>query len=297
MFGVKVKAPKFKGIKDWINSKPLKLEDLKGKVILIDFWTYTCINCLRSLPYVKKWQQKYKKDGLVVIGVHSPEFEFEKKPDNVKKAVKELGIKFPVAVDSDMETWRAFDNMFWPAKYIIDKNGFIVEVNFGEGQYKQTEETIQKYLGISRKTEKEEYLGYQPVQSPETYAGFARNTGLGSGLVCGKKGCDVYVDRDEEHMRNVIYPDGRWEQEKEYLELKKAPGKISYRFMAREANLVAVPLDKKVKADIFINFKKKKSITIDKPGMYNLFKTKAYADRELSIIFKGKVKVYVFTFG
>jgi thiol-disulfide isomerase/thioredoxin len=296
MFDFKIKTPEFKGIKAWINSKPLKIEKLKGKVVLIDFWTYTCINCIRSTPFLKKWHEKYSKKGLVIIGVHSPEFQFEKNVKNVQKAVKELGIKYPVAVDSNMETWRAFDNMYWPAKYIINKEGFIVDVNFGEGHYSKTESTLQQLLGISKKREKEPYMGYMFDQSPETYAGFARNTGLGSGLVCDKSGCNAYVDQNE-HLLNVIYPDGRWEQEKEYLELKKAPGKLSYRFNAREVNMVMAPVGKKSKADIFINNRKKKSITIDKSIMYNVFKDKKYGDRELSIVFHGKVRVYVYTFG
>ncbi|MBD3210123.1 redoxin domain-containing protein [Candidatus Micrarchaeota archaeon] len=297
MLGVKVEAPEFKGIEAWINSKPLKMKKLRGKVVLVDFWTYTCVNCRRSISFVKKWHKKYKKDSLVVIGVHSPEFDFEKKPKNVRKAVRELGIDYPVAVDSNMETWDAFDNMFWPAKYVIDKNGYIVEVDFGEGLYKKTETKLQELLGVSKKPEKEPFLAYQPFQSPETYAGFARNQGLGSGLVCDDKGCEFYVDTEETHHPNIIYPDGRWEQEKNYLKLEKPPGKLSYRFTAREANLVVEPLEKKAMADIFIDLKKKKSITVNKPGLYRLFKSREYEEHELGIVFHGKVKAYVFTFG
>lgn len=296
MFGVKVKAPEFKGIKTWINTKPLKMKKLKGKVVLVDFWTYTCINCIRTIPYLKKWHQKYAKKGLVIIGVHSPEFGFEKKPENVKKAVKEFGIKYPVAMDSNMETWRAFDNQYWPAKFLIDPEGYIIHVNFGEGQYEQTEKEMQYLLGVSKKLEQETRPGYMFDQSPETYAGFARNLGLGSGLVCDKKGCNRYLD-DGHHGPNIIYPDGYWEQEKEYLELKKSPGKLSYRFNAREVNIVMEPIGKKVKADIFVDYKKKKSIVIDKSKMYNVFKNKKYKDRELGIVFHGKVRVFVYTFG
>lgn len=296
MFEAKIKAPEFQGIKAWLNTKPLTMKKLKGKVILVDFWTYTCINCIRTVPTLKKWHQKYKKDGLVVIGMHSPEFEFEKNLDNVKKAVKKLGIKYPVAVDSDMQAWMAFDNMYWPAKYLIDRDGYIVHVNFGEGRYQDTEKSIQWALGLSKKIEKEPVREFMLDQSPETYAGFLRNQGLGSGLVCDKKGCSAYVDQ-EEHFPNVIYPDGQWEQEKEYLELKKAPGKISFRFNARQVNMVMEPVGKKAKADIFINKKKKKSITVDRPAMYTVFQDKKYKDRELSVVFKGKVRFYVFTFG
>ncbi len=295
MLDYKVKAPEFAGIKAWINSKPLEMKRLKDKVVLVDFWTYTCINCRRSIPYVKGWHKKYAKKGLVIVGVHSPEFGFEKVLTNVKAAVKELGIRYPVAVDSDMETWEAFDNRYWPAKFLI-KDGDIIHAQFGEGRYGQFEGEIQAALGISGKTAEDKAPGYMFDQSPETYAGFARNTGLGSGLVCVKKGCDVYVEPDE-LSPGLIYPDGQWEQEREYLELKKAPGKLSYRFNAREVNVVMGPVKKPVKADIFVDRKKKKTITIGSYSMYNVYKDKRYRERDISIVFHGKARVFVFTFG
>ncbi len=296
MFDLKVMSPEIKGIKAWINSKPLTIEKLKGKVVLVDFWTYTCINCIRSLPYLKQWHSKYAKKGLVIIGVHSPEFGFEKKVENVKKAVKEFGIKYPVAVDSDKATWDSFDNEYWPAKYLIDKEGYIADIHFGEGNYTAMEKSIQQQLGISQRPGKEEYPGYMPDQSPETYAGFARNFGLGSGLVCDKRGCNVYVDSGR-HERNTIYPDGWWVQEREYLELKKPPGRMAYRFYARQTNMVMAPVSKPVKADVYINNKKTKSIRIDAPSMYTVFTSKKYQERELSVRFHGKVRVFAYTFG
>lgn len=296
MFDIKVRAPDFEGIKAWINTKPLTMEKLKGKVVLVDFWTYTCINCIRSLPHLKEWHKRYAKKGLVIVGVHSPEFEFEKKPENVKKAVRKFGIRYPVAVDSDKRTWDAFDNEYWPAKFLIDRKGYVVDVHFGEGRYAETERMIQEQLGIARKPGKDVYLGYMPDQSPETYAGFARSYGLGSGLVCDKRGCTRYVDPGE-YVRDTIYPDGEWIQEKEYLELKKAPGRIAYRFYAREVNIVMAPVKKPVKADIYVNGKKTKSIKVDGPKMYNVFKSKSYTEKELGVRFHGKVRVYAYTFG
>jgi thiol-disulfide isomerase/thioredoxin len=296
MLGFKVIAPDFKGIKAWLNTKPLTMGKLKGKVVLVEFWTYTCINCLRSIPFLKRMRKKYGKKGLVVIGVHSPEFSFEEDLKNVEKAVKDLKIQYPVAVDSDMETWRTFDNIYWPAKYIIDKEGYIVDVNFGEGHYQKTEAVIQELLGISKKLEDEPERTYTITQSPETYTGFIRNNGLGSGLVCGKDGCDRYVDFGD-HEPNVIYPDGQWEQRKSCLELIKAPGKLNYLFYARQVNLIMEPVGKKVKADILIDGKKTESISVDKPTIYTVYQEKDYAEHELSIIFKGKVKVYAYTFG
>jgi thiol-disulfide isomerase/thioredoxin len=296
MFLPRVRAPNFTGIKAWINSKPLELEKLKGKVVLVDFWTFSCINCIRSIPFLKKWHDKYSSKGLVIVGVASPEFVFEGEPGNVKEAAKQLGIVYPIAVDSNMKTWQAYDNHYWPAKYLIDKDGFIAYVHFGEGSYSETEMAIQKELGVKKAVEKENFPGYLFDQSPETYAGFGRNFGLGSGLVCDKNGCNVYVDPGD-HVMNVIYPHGEWVQEKEYLELKKNIGVLSFKFNAREANLVMEPVGKPVDAEIYINEKKVGEIKVDSAIMYSVYKDKKYGDRELKIVFKGKVKVYAFTFG
>lgn len=139
-------APEFQGIDTWLNSQPLKLEDLRGKVVLVDFWTYTCINCLNHLPYVKDWNAKYKDKGLVVVGVHTPEFAYEKSTKNVQEAIKRLQIEHAVAQDNSYATWKAFNNQYWPAVYLIDKQGRIVYSHFGEGSYGETEKKIQSLL-------------------------------------------------------------------------------------------------------------------------------------------------------
>ena len=139
-------APEFQKIDNWFNSQPLKLDELRGKVVLVDFWTYTCINCLNHLPYVKDWHQKYKDQGLVVVGVHTPEFAFEKSAKNVQDAIRKLEIKHAVAQDNSYATWKAFDNHYWPAVYLIDKEGKIVYSHFGEGRYGETEKKIQALL-------------------------------------------------------------------------------------------------------------------------------------------------------
>lgn len=141
-------APELVGLENWVNSEPLTLEGLKGKVVLIDFWTYSCINCIRTLPYIQSWQEKYADQGLVIIGVHAPEFQFEKKIENVKKAVEEKGLTYPIVQDNNFETWRAYQNHYWPAKYIVDKNGTLRYFHFGEGEYEETEEIIQELLGM-----------------------------------------------------------------------------------------------------------------------------------------------------
>ncbi|OLL28047.1 thioredoxin [Burkholderia sp. SRS-W-2-2016] len=139
-------APEFTGISQWLNSEPLKLQQLRGKVVLVDFWTYSCINCANTLPYVKSWNQKYKDQGLTVIGVHTPEYPFERDTGNVKTAIKRLGITYPVAQDNQYATWNAYNNQYWPAFYLIDKKGQIVYSHFGEGDYAQTEAKIQALL-------------------------------------------------------------------------------------------------------------------------------------------------------
>jgi thiol-disulfide isomerase/thioredoxin len=139
-------APEFTGIDKWLNSDPLTLQQLRGKVVLVDFWTYTCINCIHVLPYVKTWNQKYKDQGLVVVGVHTPEYPFERDTDNVRKAIKRFDITFPVAQDNRYATWNAYGNQYWPAFYLVDKKGHVVYTHFGEGDYEQTEAKIKALL-------------------------------------------------------------------------------------------------------------------------------------------------------
>ena len=171
---------------EWLNSPPLTAADLRGKVVLIDFWTYTCINWLRQLPYVRAWAEKYKDQGLVVIGVHAPEFPFERNIDNVRRAVKDMGLTYPIAVDNDFAIWRAFRNQYWPALYFVDAQGRVRHHHFGEGKYEQSERFIQELLaeagasGVSRDLVSVEGVGVEAaadwgsLRSPETYVGYER---------------------------------------------------------------------------------------------------------------------------
>lgn len=175
------RAPEFVGITHWLNTdKPLTMTGLAGKVVLIDIWTYTCINCIRTLPYVTSWYEKYKDKGFVVVGVHSPEFEFEKKTENVQNAIKQYNITYPVAQDNNFTTWNAYSNQYWPAKYLIDKDGNIRYSHFGEGKYEETEQAIQELLKeagakeISSKVNNPTYQNY--AKTPETYLGSKRST-------------------------------------------------------------------------------------------------------------------------
>lgn len=168
-------APQFAGLTNWINSKPLTLSSLKGKVVLVDFWTFSCINCIRTLPYLEKWYQTYASKGLVIVGVNTPEFAFEHDPTNVQAAVAKDGIKYPVALDNNDDTWNAYNNDSWPADYLIDKNGNIRYVSLGEGDYNKTEEAIQDLLGINKPlTTPMSNVPISQDQTPETYFGTSR---------------------------------------------------------------------------------------------------------------------------
>ncbi len=174
-------APKLVGIETWLNSPSLSLSGLEGKVVLVDFWTYSCINCVRTLPYLEDWDKKYRDMGLVIIGVHSPEFEFEKNIDNVKAAVEQYGIRYPVALDNNLDTWVSFENRYWPAHYLINRNGQVVYIHAGEGDYDITENNIRYLLGLTTKGETIQAEGpsFAPGITPETYLGYGRAANFG----------------------------------------------------------------------------------------------------------------------
>jgi len=168
-------ATEFEGLAGWLNSKSLAMSALKGKVVLIDFWTYSCINCIRTLPYLNKWHEKYRDQGLVMIGIHTPEFEFEKSEDNIKAAIAKYGIHYPVALDNHMSVWTAHANRYWPAHYLIDQQGNVVYSHFGEGQYAEIEANIRTLLGLEPETAmKPDPTVFSNNQTPETYVGYAR---------------------------------------------------------------------------------------------------------------------------
>lgn len=173
--GVPYAAPQFAGIAAWLNSPPLTMQQLKGKVVLVDFWTYSCINCVRTLPYITAWDKKYRDQGLVIVGVHAPEFEFEKNLANVQAAIAQHGIHYPVALDNNLDTWSNFANRYWPAHYLIDRNGRVVYTHFGEGGYDVTENNIRYLLGLKgAAAPMMAHNAFSPEQTPETYLGYAR---------------------------------------------------------------------------------------------------------------------------
>ena len=244
--------PSLAGAVEWLNSPPLTPEQLKGKVVLVDFWTYSCINCLRSIPYVRAWADKYKDQGLVVIGVHAPEFAFEKNIGNVKQAVAKLRIDYPVAVDNDYAIWRAFSNEYWPADYFIDANGKIRHHFFGEGDYAESEKVIQQLLAEAGKgnlpagmvsvsaTGAEAAADEADVKSPETYIGFARSENFASPGGAVGDTPHVYSTGDLSHL-NDWGLSGDWTIGGQSASLNKTDGAISFRFHARDLHLVLGP--------------------------------------------------------
>jgi thiol-disulfide isomerase/thioredoxin len=265
------KAPQLAGLSGWLNSEPLEIEKLNAerRVVLIDFWTYTCVNCIRTLPYLKIWHDRYKDRGLTIIGVHAPEFEFEKLPINVTAAVGRFGISYPVAQDNRRETWDAFNNAYWPAKYLIDARGALVFQHFGEGEYLETEQEIRRALSeagwdVSGIREG----GYEvPRQDPrastvtrELYGGYERNYGF-FGAYAGqdlyyKAADDTVMYQDSEpHAHNKWYLQGLWKNEAEAIvharETIGLEDYIAFKFAGRSVNVVIEP-DRPVEFDVVI---------------------------------------------
>jgi cytochrome c biogenesis protein CcdA/thiol-disulfide isomerase/thioredoxin len=310
--------PEFSGITDWVNSPPLTKSTLRGKVVLVDFWTYSCINCIRTLPYVKSWYQKYKDQGFVVVGVHTPEFAFEKKVSNVEKAVKEFQITYPVAIDSDYGTWNAYSNQYWPADYLVDSQGRIREVHFGEGHYRETEKAIQSLLAEAGSLKKNIMLegaldstDFSSIQSPETYLGYSRSNHFSSPE-------RVYPDGQHSYTFPSSLPinhwalQGLWKISGEKIVLKNPEGAIMFRFRSPKLNIVMKGIGKGSMAKVFLDGKPLETssfgndvgpdgvITIRDPKLYNLvtLPINDSKDHLFEIRFmKPRVAVYTFTFG
>jgi len=243
--------PELSGAVAWLNSPPLTAAGLRGKVVLIDFWTYSCINCLRALPYVRAWAEKYKEQGLVVIGVHAPEFAFEKSVDNVKKAVADLKIGYPVAIDNDYAIWRAFDNQYWPAHYFVDAQGRVRHHHFGEGRYDESERVIQELLAQAGNASVSEGsvavsasgaeapADKQNALSPETYVGADRAENFVSpeGLVVDAP----HVYSAHPTRLNEWGLVGKWTVRGEHASLDRKDGSIVFRFHSRDLHLVLGP--------------------------------------------------------
>jgi thiol-disulfide isomerase/thioredoxin len=307
----------------WLNSSPLKAADLRGKVVLINFWTYTCINWIRSLPYVRAWAEKYKPQGLVVIGVHTPEFTFEQNVDNVRWAAKELRVNYPVAIDSEYAIWRAFQNQYWPSLYFINAKGHIRHHQFGEGEYERSERVIQQLLReagkvgiptelVSVDTQGAEVAAdWSSLQSPENYVGYARTKNFASpgGIVRDKR--RVYTTPKWLRL-NQWALSGDWTIEQQAIVLNKANGRIAYRFHARDLHLVLGPATRETPVRFRVRIDGQPPAaahgmdvdtqgngTVTEQRLYQLIRqSNPVTDRQFEIeFFDPGVEAFAFTFG
>jgi thiol-disulfide isomerase/thioredoxin len=291
------------GASVWLNSEPLTANALSGRVVLVDFWTYSCVNWLRTLPYVRAWAERYADRGLVVVGPHAPEFSFEHDLDNVRRASAELGVGYPVVIDNDFAIWRSFDNHYWPAVYLVDGDGRVGFRHFGEEAYEETERAIQQALGVDEDLVRVDATGlsaaadWDALGSPETYLGRAR----------GERHVDARAD---ELSLNQLALGGDWSVGAEAAVLDAPGGSIAYRFEGRDLNLVLAPppggaarfdvrLDGRPPGeDHGLDVDESGEGTIAEPRMYQLVRQRRARDRTFEIGFADPgVRGYVFTFG
>lgn len=303
------RAPAIEGIETWINSQPLTIESLRGKVVLVDFWAYSCINCIRTLPYLKDWYQKYNNQGFVIIGVHSPEFDFERDINNVKNAVKNDGILYPVALDNKFVTWQNYDNHYWPAHYLINKEGKVVYVHFGEGDYDITENNIRFLLGIHTEVAKQaQSEGHAFSQTPETYLGYARADGFSSPEVMTRNIAGYYT------YPNWL-PENKWALKGSWISTPQSVvsagvnAGIKIHFHAQKVFAVmGISSAKSVKVKLLLNeepviAQKGKNVTnsvveVGAHDLYSLIELAKSSDGELELIAdEPGLEVYTFTFG
>jgi cytochrome c biogenesis protein CcdA/thiol-disulfide isomerase/thioredoxin len=288
-------AAELTGISNWLNSNPLTIQQLKGKVVLIDFWTYSCINCIRTLPYVTSWYDTYNKDGFVVIGVHTPEFAFEKVTSNVEAATKNFGIKYPVAQDNDYGTWSAYKNQYWPAEYLIDKEGNIRYEHFGEGNYDHTENAIRTLLGLTEDTNaKTSSLGN--IASPEMYFETDRLQYLAPTQSPSAKPTQYLLPIKLD--LNTFALDGTWQFSGDHATLVKSSGKIKLRFSSGKVFMVASSESKPITLKIIVDGKPQPDVTVSASQLYTLFDSNDYSEHTLEIDIPGSgFDAFTFTFG
>ena len=318
-------APEFKGITSYINSNGTKLSDLKGKVVLVDFWTYSCINCIRTLPYLVDWNQKYSDKGLVIVGIHSPEFEFEKNIDNVKQAVARFGIKYPVLLDNDHGTWNAYQNNYWPRKYLVDSEGYIRYDHIGEGGYAETENAIRNLLaersnkqGLETTNLNQTKLivpntpsvDLNQIKTPELYFGYqyARSQ-LGNIEGFNPEKTVNYTIPSSSLDPNVIYLQGLWKNNPDNMELVGPDGKITLVYSAKSVNIVAGGKGQVTVREYDNGVQTNNSskgndtdaegkLSIDGQRLYNIADNTNYGNHHVEIDAKGPgFKIYTFTFG
>jgi thiol-disulfide isomerase/thioredoxin len=315
--------PALRGATAWVNSQPLSTQDLRGKVVLVDFWTYTCINWRRTMPYLRAWAEKYKDNGLVVVGVHTPEFSFEKDLDNVRRAAKEQRVDYPIAVDNDYAIWNAFDNRYWPALYFIDARGHIRHQQFGEGDYERLELTLQQLLTEAGQTNfdrtpvaidaqgAEVGADWKTLATPETYTGYANGERFASPGGKVRDRSQTYAVPERLKL-NTWALSGDWTMTREFAVANQTSGKVVFRFHARDVHLVMGPamrgstLRYRVTIDgqppgtsHGVDVDAQGFGTLDHPRMYQLIRqTGMIADRQIEIEFLGEgAQLFSFTFG
>jgi cytochrome c biogenesis protein CcdA/thiol-disulfide isomerase/thioredoxin len=292
------RAPEFRGLKEWQNTpngQPLSIAGLRGKVVIVDFWTYSCINCLRTLPHLKAWDKSYRRAGLTIVGVHAPEFAFERVTSNVRSAVKRLGLRYPVALDNDFQTWRAYDNDYWPAKYLIDKTGHVRYTHFGEGAYGETESWIRRLLGEKGKTRRTSVQDQTPsdITTPESYLGYAR--------LDRYAGSPVIFDREAPYRfpRRALTQDelaysGNWELTPEHA-VAADDARLRLRFQANDIFLV---LAGEGRVEVLVDGHRVKSVAVSGlPRLYTLARFPKLKRGLLELRFSPGVDGYAFTFG
>lgn len=294
----------------FINTDKISVSEFTGKkVVLIDFWTYSCINCQRTTPYLNTWYEKYKDDGLVIIGVHTPEFEFEKDYNNVKAAVEKFGIKFPVVLDNDYSTWTAYKNRYWPRKYLIDIDGYIVYDHIGEGGYEETEKKIQELLeereavlGMNEEISKNISIPTGVVgvdssmpRSPEIYFGAARNTNLANGSINAVGLQNLSAPASSK--TNSLYLSGGWDIQNEFAENKTGNAKIIFRYQAKNVYFVTGSKEGTM-IKIFKDGKFVSEQIVNEHKLYYVIQDSGYGEHVLEIIIDNPgLRAFTFTFG
>lgn len=286
-------APELVGLENWTNSEPINsMEELKGKVVLVDFWTYSCINCIRTLPYLQSWHEKYEDDGLVILAIHAPEFQFEQKIENVREAVEDFGLTYPVVQDNNFETWNAYNNRYWPAKYLIDKEGIVRYRHFGEGAYEETEQVIVDLLETKmvKSDVQAQSVDFSQIGTRETYIGSARR--------------ENYVEDSEAQLdKNQWTLSGEWAVDREKAVSQTPGASIKMNFTAAVANLVIGGVNN---ATVLVDGKKVNTqdvtdgnLVIDGEKLYQLADFEGvYEEHEIEVIFEDAgAELFAWTFG
>lgn len=288
-------APEFAGLKGWLNTeKPLALAELQGRVVLVNFWTYSSINSINTLPYLNKWHNSYKDQGLIVIGIHTPEFTFEKVASNVEAAVKRYSVNYPVAQDNDYKTWRAYQNLFWPATYLIDKNGEIVYTNYGEGSFQQTEKAIRLLLGLEGEFHAPPVTEENKAATPEIYLGLLRLNSFGGSEKPGS--AEQIYAFPKRLNKNQFALEGRWRFEPEAAVHTEGYGRIRLNFNASKVFMVAQSREP-VTLKIYVDGKLQKGVTVKDSNLYPLYDSATSGAHIMEIEFpKSGAQVFTFTF-